>query len=162
MNRIAPTLLALIATAGIAHAQGGAPVAPIADSLDRFGLKILSKAVVDTGLATALRGKGPYTIFAPSSSAFIMLGKAKREALLADKKALKAVLLNHVVAGTYTAADLSKLKNNSTLKTLGGGVIHVKTKGTLLIESSRPVMPDQKVSNGVLHVMDRVLMPAGK
>ncbi len=162
MYRRTLPLVALIAIAGAAHAQGGGIVAPIADSLDRFGLKILSKAVTDTGLAAALRGKGPYTLFAPSSSAFIMLGKAKREALLADKKALKAVLLNHVVAGTYTAADLSKLKNNSTLKTLGGGVLHVKTKGTLLIETSRPVMPDQKVSNGVVHVMDRVLLPAGK
>ena len=162
MSRTLLSALVVAIAASASLAQGGAPVAPITDSLDRFGLKILSKAVADTGLAATLRGKGPYTLFAPSSSAFIMLGKAKREALLADKKALKAVLLNHVVAGTLTSADLAKMKNNATLKTLGGGTIRVKTKGTLLIETARPVMPDQKVSNGIVHILDRVLVPAAK
>lgn len=139
-------------------ARAQAPLANIPDSLDRFGLKILKQALHDTGLDATLRGKGPYTLFAPSNGAFAMVPKPKRTALLADKKTLKAVLRNHIVLGKLTIGDLAKRKNNSPLKTLGGTVI-VRTKGIVLVNGSRPVQSDLAVTNGVVHVMDRVLFP---
>lgn len=157
MNRAFAAALAVLAAAAL-PAAAQAPLAPIPDSLERFGLRFLKKALDDTGLSATLRGKGPYTLFAPSNSAFVMLGKDRYKALLADRKALTAVLKNHVVLGKLEAADLAKLKDKSKLKTLGGTVV-VRTRGTLLVDNSKPVMPDQKVSNGVVHVMDRVLMP---
>jgi len=98
-------------------------------------------------------------LFAPSNAAFKMLGRKRSAALVADPKELKVVLLNHIVKGKYTSGDLGKLPHLGKLKTLGGGELVVFNKGALLVNMSKPYQADKKATNGIMHIMDRVLMP---
>jgi uncharacterized surface protein with fasciclin (FAS1) repeats len=146
------------------YAQAQAPAADpaptvLSESFKQFGLTTLEKALDDTGLRKQLAGKGPFTLFAPSNAAFKMLGRKRSAALIADPKELKVVLLNHIVKGKYTSGDLGKLPHLGKLKTLGGGELVVFNKGALLVNMSKPYQADKKATNGILHIMDRVLMP---
>ena len=131
----------------------------LSESFKSFGLTTLEKALDDTGLRKQLAGKGPYTLFAPSNAAFKMLGRKRSAALVANPKELKVVLLNHIVKGKYTSGDLGKLPHLGKLKTLGGGELVVFNKGALLVNMSKPYQADKKATNGIMHIMDRVLMP---
>ncbi len=146
----------------IAHAQApaGDPAPTVlSESFKSYGLSTLEKALDDTGLRKQLAGKGPYTLFAPSNAAFKMLGRKRSAALIADPKELKVVLLNHIVKGKYTSGDLGKLPHLGKLKTLGGGELVVFNKGALLVNMSKPYQADKKATNGIMHIMDRVLLP---
>lgn len=122
--------------------------------------KTLVAAVKAAGLVEALEGKGPFTVFAPTDEAFAKLGKDKIEALLKDKEALGAILKYHVVAGKVLAADAVKLDGKSA-KTLNGKEFKVEVKdgGVLLNGKVKVVKTDIKASNGVIHVIDAVLVP---
>lgn len=122
--------------------------------------KTLVAAVKAAGLVEALEGKGPFTVFAPTDEAFAKLGKDKIEALLKDKEALGAILKYHVVAGKVVAADAVKLDGKSA-KTLNGKEFKVEVKdgGVLLNGKVKVVKTDIKASNGVIHVIDAVLVP---
>lgn len=118
----------------------------------------LVSLVKKAGLAGALTGKGPLTVFAPTDAAFAKVPKATLAALAKNKAKLRAVLLYHVVAGKVNAARVVKLRS---AKTLEGSPVRVRVAGkTVRIDGARVVKADVTASNGVIHVIDRVLIPS--
>ena len=119
-------------------------------------LSTLNKLINDVGLADTLRGTGPYTVFAPSDEAFKVVPAATLDALSKDKEHLKAVLAYHVVAGQMMAADVK----NGPAKTLQGASVALSKAGTFVtVEDAVVTQADMPATNGVVHVIDRVLMP---
>jgi uncharacterized surface protein with fasciclin (FAS1) repeats len=122
----------------------------------------LVTAVKAAGLVETLQGEGPFTVFAPTNAAFAKLPKATLEALLKDKKALTAVLTYHVVAGKVMAADVLKLKDGTKVKTVNGAEVKIGNKKGVKVNNSNVVKTDIEASNGVIHVIDTVLIPKAK
>ncbi len=118
---------------------------------------ILVTAVKEAGLVDALRAEGPFTVFAPTNAAFKKLPQGTLEAVLKDKNKLKAILTYHVVAGKVMAADVVNL---NSAKTLSGQEAMIKVKdGNVMVANAQVVKTDLKTSNGVIHVIDEVMMP---
>ncbi len=118
----------------------------------------LVTAVKAAGLVETLKGEGPFTVFAPTDKAFAAIPKDKLQALLADKPALTSVLTYHVVPGKVLAGDVVKLKS---AKTVQGQSVKIKVEGsTVMIDGAKVVKTDIVCKNGVIHVIDAVLMPA--
>ena len=122
--------------------------------------KTLATALEAAGLIDALKGPGPFTVFAPTDEAFAKLPAGTLETLLKpeNKEKLKAVLLYHVVPGNVTADQVTKL-NGQSVKTLQGSSIKVKTAHGVRVDNANVIQTDIKASNGVIHVIDTVLMP---
>jgi len=119
--------------------------------------KTLVTAVQAADLVDTLKGKGPFTVFAPTDDAFAKLPKGTVEGLLKDKKGLAAILTYHVVSGKVMAADVVKLKS---AKTVQGQAINIVTKeGGVAINGVNVIMTDIICKNGVIHVIDAVLLP---
>lgn len=119
--------------------------------------KTLVAAVKAAGLVETLKGEGPFTVFAPTDEAFAKIPKETLDALLKDKKALTAVLTYHVVPGKVLAADVVKLE---TAKTVNGKPITIVTKdGKVTINGVHVIKTDILCTNGVIHVIDAVLLP---
>ena len=118
--------------------------------------KTLSTAVYAAGLADALRGPGPFTVFAPTDEAFAKLPEGTVAALLKQPEKLKAVLTYHVVSGELTASDVVKLKE---AKTLQGQKLAIDTSSGVKVNNARVVQTDVAAANGVIHVIDTVLLP---
>ena len=117
--------------------------------------KTLTKLVKQAGLAGALQAKGPFTVFAPTDAAFAKVPKATLAALAKDK--LRAVLLYHVAKGKLIAAKVVKLHS---LKTLNGESLKVcVSHGTVTVGGARVIKADIGASNGVIHVINKVLIP---
>jgi uncharacterized surface protein with fasciclin (FAS1) repeats len=120
--------------------------------------KTLVKLVKQAGLAGALAAPGPLTVFAPTDAAFAKVPKATLAALAKDKSKLKAVLLYHVVSGRFTAARALKQKS---LTTLEGGTLTVGIRhGKVYVNRARVIKANVMASNGVIHVINQVLIPA--
>jgi uncharacterized surface protein with fasciclin (FAS1) repeats len=120
----------------------------------------LCLALQEAGLVDTLQKEGPFTVFAPTDEAFAKLPKETLNALLKDKDKLKEVLLYHVVKDKVTAADAAKL---SSAKTAQGQSIQIATKdGKVMIDGARVIKADIAASNGVIHVIDKVLLPPKK
>ena len=122
--------------------------------------KTLAAALEAAGLIDALTGKGPFTVFAPTDEAFAKLPAGTVESLLKpeNKEKLKSILLYHVVPGNVTAQQVMKL-NGRTVKTLEGGSIKVNTMHGVTVDDARVTKTDIQASNGVIHVIDTVLIP---
>jgi len=118
--------------------------------------QMLVKAVQSAGLAEALSGTGPFTLFAPNDAAFAKLPAGTVDGLLKDIPKLKDVLTYHVVAGKHMAADIAK---QSSLKTLQGQSLTIETTGGVEVGGATVVQPDIQADNGVIHVIDRVIIP---
>ena len=121
--------------------------------------KTLTTALEAAGLVETLKGKGPFTVFAPTDEAFAKLPEGTLKSLLmpANKQKLKAILTYHVVAGNVKAADVIKL---SSAKTLNGQSVTIKVVGgKVLINGATVVKTDIAATNGTIHVIDTVLMP---
>jgi uncharacterized surface protein with fasciclin (FAS1) repeats len=121
--------------------------------------KTLTTALEAAGLIETLKGKGPFTVFAPTDEAFAKLPEGTLKSLLmpANKQKLKAILTYHVVAGNVKAADVIKL---SSVKTLNGQSVTIKVVGgKVLINGATVVKTDIAATNGTIHVIDTVLMP---
>jgi transforming growth factor-beta-induced protein len=118
----------------------------------------LVAAVQAAGLEEALRGEGPLTVFAPTDDAFAALPEGTVEALLADIPALTDILLYHVVDGKVMAADVVELSEAATL--LGENVSISVEDGSVFINDAQVIIADIEASNGVIHVIDAVLLPA--
>jgi uncharacterized surface protein with fasciclin (FAS1) repeats len=119
--------------------------------------KTLVKLVKRAGLAGTLQSKGPFTVFAPTDAAFAKLPKSTLAALAKDKAKLRAVLLYHVAKGKLTAAKLVKLRS---IKTLNGQSLKVRVRhGTVTVGGARVIKANIRASNGVIHVINRVLIP---
>ena len=120
--------------------------------------KTLLTAATAAGLVDTLQGKGPFTVFAPTDEAFAALPAGTLDKLLADKEALKNVLLYHVVAGDVTADQVVKLTSATSVE--GAPIaISVKDGKVYLNGSAQVVTPDVMASNGVIHVIDKVILP---
>ena len=119
--------------------------------------KTLVTAVKAADLVETLSGEGPFTVFAPTNEAFAKVPKESLEALLKNKKALTGVLTFHVVSGKVMAADVVKL---STAKTVQGQELKIETKdGKVTVNGINVIKTDIVCKNGVIHVIDGVLMP---
>ena len=117
----------------------------------------LTKLLTRAGLVKTLQGPGPYTVFAPTDSAFRKVPTTTLNALLKDKAKLKAVLLYHVVAGNVTSAKVAGL---SSAKTVNGKSVRVRVAGSnVFVNNSKVTTADVTASNGVIHVVNRVLIP---
>ncbi|GAB4234465.1 MAG: fasciclin domain-containing protein [Acidobacteriota bacterium] len=131
--------------------------ADIVDTAVKAGkFQTLVKAVQAAGLVETLKGKGPFTVFAPTDEAFAKLPAGTLENLLKDKAKLTAILTYHVVPGKLTASDV--LKSNS-LGTLQGNRLAVKASPAPMVDNARIVQTDIECSNGVIHVIDTVVLP---
>ena len=117
--------------------------------------KTLATALGAAGLVDTLKGKGPFTVFAPTDEAFAKIPKADLDALLKDKAKLTAVLTYHVVAGKVMAADVKAGK----VKTVQGSELTVTTAGGVMVDKAKVVKTDIVADNGVIHVIDTVIMP---
>ena len=171
MKLIAPVTLLLVAMFAIsACAPQATPAAPTAEPMPQV-LDIVDTAVADgrfttlvtavqaAGLVDALKGAGPYTVFAPTDDAFAKLPAGTVESLLeaGNLEQLKSILLYHVVEGKVMAADVTGL---SAAPTLAGKDLSIKMDmGSVYINDSKVIITDIETSNGVIHVIDTVLLP---
>ena len=122
-------------------------------------LSTLNKLIAEAGLADTLRGPGPYTVFAPSDEAFKAVPAKTLAELSANKELLKSVLAYHVLLGKVSAAQVQ----NGNAKTLQGASLALaKAGGYVTVEDAMVTQADVPASNGVVHVIDRVLMPPKK
>ncbi|MEJ2185496.1 MAG: fasciclin domain-containing protein [Gemmatimonadota bacterium] len=117
----------------------------------------LATALKAAGLVEVLQGKGPFTVFAPTDEAFAKLPAGTVEALLKDPEKLRSILTYHVVAGRVPASDAMKL---SHAKTVNGASLAIKVvDGQVKVDDATVVQADIMASNGVIHVIDRVVLP---
>lgn len=123
--------------------------------------KTLASAVTAAGLVDTLKGAGPFTVFAPSDEAFAKLPAGTLESLLKDIPKLKAILTYHVVSGKVMAADVMKMDGQAAA-TVNGATLKVSTTGGVKLNGETNVVKtDIECTNGVIHVVDAVLLPAG-
>jgi uncharacterized surface protein with fasciclin (FAS1) repeats len=159
-------LVAVLATAAVAFGGSGshtrqasqAPKKNIVETAVGAGkFDTLVSLVQSAGLAKTLSGKGPYTVFAPTDKAFNKVPAKTLDALGSDRKALRRVLLYHVADGRYPAARVAKKRS---IPTLAGPrlKVHVR-KGVVRVGGARVIMPNVRTSNGVIHAINRVLIP---
>ena len=157
MNRRRTLFCALASLAVFAGCATTPAPTTIADTAARTPqLSTLNKLIANAGLADTLRGSGPFTVFAPTDEAFKAVPAATLDALAKDKERLKAVLSYHVIAGQMMAADVK----NGAAKTVQGSNVALSKSGSFVtIEDAVVTTPDVSASNGVVHIIDRVLMP---
>jgi uncharacterized surface protein with fasciclin (FAS1) repeats len=117
--------------------------------------KTLAAALTAAGLVDTLKGKGPFTVFAPTDEAFAKISKADLDALLKDKAKLTSILTYHVVSGKVMAADVKAGK----VKTVQGSELTISTSYGVKVDNANVVKTDITADNGVIHVIDSVVMP---
>ncbi|MEY3461490.1 MAG: hypothetical protein RLZZ03_1143 [Pseudomonadota bacterium] len=147
------TLIATFLALGFALSAQAKDIVDTAVAAGNF--KTLATALGAAGLIDTLKGKGPFTVFAPTDEAFAKIPKADLDALLKDKAKLSAVLTYHVVAGKVMAADVKAGK----VKTVQGSDLTVTTSGGVMVDKAKVVKTDIVADNGVIHVIDTVIMP---
>jgi len=118
--------------------------------------KTLVQAVQAAGLVETLSGEGPFTVFAPTDEAFAQIPQETLQAVLADKEKLTAILTYHVAPGKLMAADVVR---STQLQTLQGQSITVSTEGGVRVDNANVIQTDIEADNGVIHVIDQVIMP---
>lgn len=141
---------------------GGMTTLDIVDTaMAAKNLTTLVKALQVAGLVETLKGSGPFTVFAPDDKAFSKLPAGALDALLADPAKLKTVLTYHVIPASIMAADAEAMTSPTSPPTVEGGTLQVTKgrKGRLKINDATVIKGDIKASNGVIHIIDRVLMP---
>ena len=175
MSVAGTSAFAQTAMAGASVMVGGAPMLPTKDIIDNaFNSKdhtTLVAAVKAAGLVETLKGPGPFTVFAPTNAAFSALPAGTVDTLLKpeNKAMLSGILTYHVVAGKVDAAALTKMiadgKGTASIKTVAGGTLTAKTAGGKVMitdekgGSATVTIADVSQSNGVIHVVDKVLLP---
>ncbi|PSB22896.1 fasciclin [filamentous cyanobacterium CCP2] len=133
-------------------------MADIVDTAANSGsFNTLVKAVKAADLVETLKGKGPFTLFAPTDEAFAKLPEGTIAALLKDIPKLKKILSYHVVSGKVMASDVVKLK---TAKTVEGEDVKIDASSGVKVNNATVTTPDVAADNGVIHIIDTVLMPA--
>lgn len=121
--------------------------------------KTLAQALTAADLVETLKGDGPYTVFAPTDAAFAKLPQGTLDTLLKDKAKLTKVLLYHVVPGAVRASDVVNLEEAATAQ---GQLLRIETSGAgVQINDANVIKADIEASNGVIHVVDTVLIPQG-
>ncbi len=133
-------------------------MADIVDTAVNAGsFSTLVAAVKAAGLVETLKGAGPFTVFAPTDEAFAKLPAGTVEGLLNDLPKLKKILTYHVVSGKVMAADVVKLKS---AKTVEGSEVKIDASNGVKVNDATVVTPDVAADNGVIHIIDTVLLPA--
>ena len=133
-------------------------MADIVDTAVNAGsFSTLVAAVKAAGLVDTLKGAGPFTVFAPTDEAFAKLPDGTVDALLKDIPKLKQILTYHVVSGKVMAADVVKLKSATTVE---GSDVKIDASNGVKVNDSTVTTPDVATDNGVIHIIDTVLLPA--
>lgn len=151
---IVAAVLAVVVAPAAARAGSHKDIVDTAVAAGSF--KTLAAALQAAGLVDTLKGAGPFTVFAPTDEAFAKIPKADLDALIADKAKLAKVLTYHVVPGKVMAADVMKLKE---AKTVEGQMVRIDTSNGVKINGANVVKADVEASNGVIHVIDSVILP---
>ena len=162
MSRIASMAAVAITVAGLAI--GGLPAQAgnkdIVDTAVGAGqFNTLAAALKAADLVDTLKGPGPFTVFAPTDAAFAKLPAGTIESLLADKEKLASILTYHVVSGKVTSADLVKSDGGAPATVNGQPLDIVLRDGKVYVNGASVVTADVQASNGVIHVIDAVLLP---
>jgi uncharacterized surface protein with fasciclin (FAS1) repeats len=153
-------LVACLAMVSPARAQQTRDIVDTAVAAGSF--KTLARALAAAELVGTLKGPGPFTVFAPTDEAFAKLPAGTLDNLLKpeNKAMLVRVLTYHVVPGTVMAADVVKV---SSAKAVSGDALHIKVTGdNVMVNKARVMKTDVIASNGVIHVIDHVLLPSGE
>jgi uncharacterized surface protein with fasciclin (FAS1) repeats len=157
------TVCALALVVGVASSTARAQGKDIVDTAVSAGsFKTLAAALEAAGLVETLKGKGPFTVFAPTDEAFAKLPAGTVENLLKpeNKEQLVAVLTYHVVPGAVAASQVTRLKE---AKTVNGKAVKVSTTGgAVMIDNAKVVKADVRASNGIIHVIDSVILPSSR
>lgn len=157
------TSLALIAITAVIPPARAQQTRDIVDTAVGAGsFTTLAKALTAADLVATLKGPGPFTVFAPTDEAFAKLPAGTLDNLLKpeNKAMLKRVLTYHVVPGRVMAADVVKV---SSAKAVSGDALSIKASGgTVMVDKARVVKTDIAASNGIIHVLDSVLLPPGE
>lgn len=139
------------------HALAGQAKKDIVDTAVAAGsFNTLATALTEAGLIDTLKSDGPFTVFAPTDEAFAKIPADQLKAILADKEQLTAILTYHVVAGKVMAADATKL---TSAKTVQGSSVSISTTDGVKVDDANVVATDVLASNGVIHVIDTVILP---
>jgi uncharacterized surface protein with fasciclin (FAS1) repeats len=169
MYSIARRLVAVAALSTALAAPASAQSKDIvATAVGAGQFKTLAALLTEADLVKTLQGPGPFTVFAPTDEAFGKVPAATLTGLKADKKQLASVLTYHVVPGKVMAADLKKLADkdgNVTVKTVQGSDLKIHLAGTMVhvgADNANVVSADVAASNGVIHVIDKVVLPPAK
>lgn len=158
INVLLALLIAIaVTTSGCTTSEPEVEEMDIVDTAVNAGsFNTLVQAVQAAGLEDTLRSEGPFTVFAPTDEAFAALPEGTLAALLADDEALAAVLTYHVVAGEVMAADVAGLESAETVQ---GESVTFDTTDGVMVNDANVVQADIEASNGVIHVIDKVLLP---
>lgn len=157
MRTLFASLLTVTLLAGTVSLRAADQPKDIVDTAVAAGsFKTLAQALTAAGLVDTLKGKGPFTVFAPTDEAFAKLPAGTLEALLKDKAKLTAILTYHVVPGKVMAADVVKLKD---AKTVQGQSVKIDASHGVKVDAATVVKTDIVCSNGVIHVIDSVILP---
>jgi len=164
VNNARITVTDVMASNGVVHIIDAVLLPPVGDIVDTAAanpnFKGLVAAVQAAGLVDTLKGEGPFTVFAPTDAAFKKLGRATLEALLADPAALGSILTYHVVAGKYYSGDILQRSSFTTVN--GADLVFTMKNGKPYINNARITMTDIVTTNGVIHVIDTVVIPPSK
>jgi uncharacterized surface protein with fasciclin (FAS1) repeats len=148
---------ALMATTVAVSSHAGSMSKDIVDTAVSAGsFNTLATALTKAGLVETLKGEGPFTVFAPTDEAFAKLPKEQLDSILADKELLTAILTYHVVPGKVMASDVAVLESAETVQ---GQSVSINTDSGVMVDSANVVQADIEASNGVIHVIDTVLVP---
>jgi uncharacterized surface protein with fasciclin (FAS1) repeats len=147
------TLIASVIALGAVFSAQAKDIVDTAVAAGNF--TTLATALKAAGLVDTLKGKGPFTVFAPTDAAFAKVPKADLDALLKDKAKLTAVLTYHVVPGKVMAADVKA----GPVKTVQGSSLTVSTSMGVMVDQAKVTATDIVADNGVIHVIDSVIMP---
>lgn len=152
------TFIALSTTAALATSAFAAGHSKdiVDTAVDAGSFTTLVAAVEAAGLVETLKGDGPFTVFAPTDEAFAALPAGTVEGLLEDPEALAAILTYHVVPGKVMSTDLS---NNMMATTVNGADVTIMTEDGVTVDGANVVTADIEASNGVIHVIDAVILP---
>ncbi|HOY35437.1 MAG TPA: fasciclin domain-containing protein [Piscinibacter sp.] len=146
----------IIVLSALSFAALSASAKDIVDTAVAAGkFNTLATALQAAGLVDTLKGPGPFTVFAPTDEAFAKIPKADLDALLKDKAKLSAVLTYHVVSGKVMAKDVKAGK----VKTVQGSELMLGTTGGVTVDAAKVVQADIVADNGVIHVIDSVVLP---
>jgi uncharacterized surface protein with fasciclin (FAS1) repeats len=157
LSGVVAAVLGVVTLAGSSAAADTAAKDIVDTAVGAGSFQTLVKALEAADLVSTLKSPGPFTVFAPTDEAFAALPKEKLEALLKDKAALAAVLTYHVVPGKVLAADVVKV---SSAKTVQGQVLSISTVGQeVRVNNAKVVKTDIPCTNGVIHVIDAVVLP---
>ncbi len=149
--------LVAMKTGGYGKAAHAAKSMDIVETARHAGsFMTLVHALESTNLDSVLKGKGPFTVFAPTDAAFAALPREQRMALTQDPEALAKILKAHVVAGRVTASDVLELRS---AKSVNGTELTIDTSDGVKLNNAKVVTADIKASNGVIHIIDQVILP---